>query len=113
MVVVGRRAWSVVVDPGRRLWPLVGHGYRSLVVGVGRWLWPLVVGRGRWPLVVVDHRHDCDRHAPVMSAAPSMAEGTASVEPAGVAEKAPTARPKAWRAGHFEVAHRQAPRDGG
>ena len=42
---------------------------------------PLVV-------IVVDHRHDCVRHATVMSAARSMAEGT-SVEPAGGAEKAP------------------------
>jgi hypothetical protein len=39
-------------------------------------------------VVVVDHRHDCVRHATVVSAARSMAEGT-SVEPAGGAEKAP------------------------
>ena len=32
---------------------------------------------------------------PVVSTAPSMAEGTASIEPAGGAEKAPTARPEA------------------
>jgi hypothetical protein len=38
---------------------------------------------------------------PVVSTAPSMAEGTASIEPAGVAEKAPTARPEAWSLGHM------------
>jgi len=47
---------------------------------------------------------------PVVSATPSMAESTASIEPAGGAEKAPTARPEAWqprayggqgRAGHL------------
>ncbi len=107
------------------MWPLVGHGHRSLAVGVGRWLWPLVVGRGRWPLVVGGHRCQSSSlsvivvtaivtlQSPVVSAAPSMAEGTASVEPAGGAEKARTARPEAWdmvrqgRMGHFEVARRQ------
>ena len=49
---------------------------------------------------------------PVVSAAPSMAEDTASIEPAGGAEKAPSARPEAWhmvgqgRVGRFEVARR-------
>ena len=49
---------------------------------------------------------------PVASTAPSMAEDTASVEPAGGAEKAPSARPEAWhmvgqgRAGRFEVVRR-------
>jgi hypothetical protein len=56
---------------------------------------------------------------PVVSAAPSMAEGTASVEPASGAEKAPTARPEALQSRAYggegqdvEVARRQDPREG-
>ena len=43
------------------------------------------------------HRHAQTRGGTVgQRAAPSMAEGTAGVESAGGAEKATTARPKAW-----------------
>jgi hypothetical protein len=55
----------------------------------------------------------------VVSATPSMAEGTASVKPASGAEKAPTARPEALQPGAYggegqdiEVVCRQDPREG-
>ena len=38
---------------------------------------------------------------PAVSTAPSMAEGTTGVKPAGAGEKAPTARPEAWSLGHM------------
>jgi len=93
-----------------------GHGHQSSVVAVGHWLWALGVGHcqpSSSVIVIVGHHHNCDRYALVMSTTPSMAEGTASIKPAGGAEKATTARPKAWhmvrqgRVGHFKVARRQ------
>ena len=59
-----------------------GQSFLSLSVVV------IVVGCGSLSCIVL----------PIMSAAPSMAEGTTSVEPASGAEKAPTARPEAFGA---------------
>jgi hypothetical protein len=59
-----------------------GQSFSSLSVVV------IVVGCGSLSCVVL----------PIMGAAPSMAEGTTSVEPASGAEKAPTARPEAFGA---------------
>ncbi len=85
---VGRHRWSWLVRV------MVGsRGWLSVVVNCcSRWLlWPPVVGRCRLSVIPVT----AVVTLPVVSAAPSMAEGTAGVEPAGGAEKAHTARPEA------------------
>jgi hypothetical protein len=83
-----RGRWSLVVAVIRWSWPLVvSRGCRLLVVAVGHRMWPLAVGRCR-PLssvIVVT----AIVALPVLSAAPSMAEDTASVGPAGGVRKAP------------------------
>src|SRR5712691_2115270 len=118
--VIRRGRWSFIMAV--ESWPLVvGCGRWSLVVAVGRWSWPLAVGRGRWPLVIVGHRCACNRHAPVVSAAPSKAEPPRAPPASSLlvgAEKAPTARPEAWHmvaqgmVAHFEVARRRDTKGG-
>jgi len=78
VVVVGRRSWSVVV--------VSGCGRRSLssvvvVVGLQLLLSVMIVTA----IITL----------PVVSTAPSMAKGHTSIESAGGAEKAHTARPEA------------------
>jgi hypothetical protein len=83
-----RGRWSLVMAVIRRSWPLVvSRGCRLLVVAVGHRMWPLAIGRCR-PLssvIVVT----AIVALPVLSAAPSMAEDTASIGPAGGVRKAP------------------------
>src|SRR5712691_8522512 len=127
VVAICRLSWPFVIRRGRlsfimavESWPLVvGCGRWSLVVAVGRWSWPLAVGRCQPSLsviAIVGHHRDCNRHAPVVSAAPSKAEPLRAPPASSLlvgAEKAPTARPEAWHmvaqgmVAHFEVARRR------